>query len=88
MQTNHLQRKLEQERKALNSQIYGLERKLDVLKQELVMAESTLLAKDSELAALRNNLKELEDLREMKEVLILFIYRFNMLFTLFVSSTK
>jgi len=88
MQTNYLQRKLEQERKALNSQVHGLERKLDVLKQELVMAESTLLAKDSELAALRNNLKELEDLREMKEVLILFIYRFNMLFTLFVSSTK
>jgi len=87
MQTNYLQRKLEQERKALNSQVHGLERKLDVLKQELVMAESTLLAKDSELAALRNNLKELEDLREMKEVLILFIYRFNM-FTLFVSSTK
>lgn len=64
---NHLQRKLEQERKALNTQVHGLERKLDVLKQELVMAESTLLAKDSELAVLKNNLKELEDLREMKE---------------------
>jgi septal ring factor EnvC (AmiA/AmiB activator) len=86
-QINYVQRKLEQERKALNSQVHGLERKLDVLKQELVMAESTLLAKDSELAVLRNNLKELEDLREMKEVLLLFIYRFNM-FTLFASSTK
>lgn len=87
MQINHLQRKLEQERKALNTQVHGLERKLDVLKQELVMAESTLLAKDSELAVLKNNLKELEDLREMKEVLLLFIYRFNM-FTLFASRTR
>lgn len=87
MQINYLQRKLEQERKALNTQVHGLERKLDVLKQELVMAESTLLAKDSELAVLKNNLKELEDLREMKEVLLLFIYRFNM-FTLFASRTR
>jgi Skp family chaperone for outer membrane proteins len=37
-QINYVQRKLEQERKALNSQVHGLERKLDVLKQELVMA--------------------------------------------------
>lgn len=87
MQINYLQRKLEQERKALNTQVHGLERKLDVLKQELVMAESTLLAKDTELAVLKNNLKELEDLREMKEVLLLFIYRFNM-FTLFASRTR
>ncbi|MCH86712.1 kinesin-like calmodulin-binding protein, partial [Trifolium medium] len=63
-----LQRKLDQERKSLNSQVHDLERKLDVLRQELVVAQSTLSAKDSELAMLKNNLKELEDLREMKEV--------------------
>ncbi|XP_020220804.1 kinesin-like protein KIN-14I [Cajanus cajan] len=61
------QLKLEQERKTLNSQVYDLERKLDVLRQELTVAESTLSVKDSELAALKNNLDELEELREMKE---------------------
>ncbi|GAU28076.1 hypothetical protein TSUD_223170 [Trifolium subterraneum] len=62
-----LQRKLDQERKSLNSQVHDLERKLAVLRQELVVAQSTLSTKDSELAVLKNNLKELEDLREMKE---------------------
>ncbi|KAI5438450.1 kinesin-like protein KIN-14I isoform X1 [Lathyrus oleraceus] len=62
-----IQRKFDQERKTQNSQVQDLERKLDVLRQELVVAESTLSVKDSELAALKNNLKELEDLREMKE---------------------
>jgi septal ring factor EnvC (AmiA/AmiB activator) len=85
MQISSLQRKLDQERKSLNSQVHDLERKLEVLRQELVVAQSTLSAKDSELAMLKNNLKELEDLREMKEVLILYIYRFN-IFALFVSS--
>lgn len=68
MQISSVQWKLEQERKALNSQVYDLERKLDVFRQELNAAKSTLSAKDSELAALKNNLKELEELREMKEV--------------------
>lgn len=77
MQISSLQRKFEQERKVLNSRVHDLERKLDAIKQELVVAESTLSAKDSELAMLKSNLKELEDLREMKEVLILYIYRFN-----------
>ncbi|KAK7406972.1 hypothetical protein VNO78_08609 [Psophocarpus tetragonolobus] len=62
-----LQCKLEQERKTLNSQVYDLERKLDMCRQELTVAESTLSVKDSELAALKNNLDELEELREMKE---------------------
>ncbi|XP_027359895.1 kinesin-like protein KIN-14I [Abrus precatorius] len=66
-EVSSLQGKLEQERKALNSQVYDLERKLDVFRQELVVAESTLSVKDSELGALKNNLKELEELREMKE---------------------
>ncbi|KAL5181142.1 Kinesin-like protein KIN-14E [Glycine soja] len=64
---NSLQWKLEQERKTLNSKVYDLERKLDVFRQELTVAESTLSVKDSELAALKNNLDELEELREMKE---------------------
>lgn len=83
MQISTIQRKLDQERKTQNSQVQDLERKLDVLRQELAAAESTLLAKDSELAALKNNLKELEDLREMKEVFNTIFYGFN-LFTLFV----
>ncbi|KAL2348735.1 hypothetical protein Fmac_002735 [Flemingia macrophylla] len=62
-----LQLKHQQERKTLNSQVYDLERKLDVLRQELIVSESTLSVKDSELAALKNNLDELEELREMKE---------------------
>ncbi|XP_057448870.1 kinesin-like protein KIN-14I [Lotus japonicus] len=62
-----LQWKLEQERKAVNSRVYDLERKLDLLKQELVVAESALSLKDSELAAIKKDLKELEELREMKE---------------------
>ncbi|XP_027914172.1 kinesin-like protein KIN-14I isoform X2 [Vigna unguiculata] len=62
-----LQCKLEQERKNLNSHAHDLERKLDMLRQELTVAKSTLSVKDSELAALKNNLDELEELREMKE---------------------
>lgn len=77
MQISTIQRKLDQERKTQNSQVQDLERKLDVLRQELVVAESTLSAKDSELAALKNNLKELEDLREMKEVFSTSFYSFD-----------
>ncbi|WVZ10616.1 hypothetical protein V8G54_015146 [Vigna mungo] len=62
-----LQCKLEKERKNLNSQVYDLERKLEMFRQELTVAKSTLSVKDSELAALKNNLDELEELREMKE---------------------
>jgi len=77
MQINSLQCKLEQERKNLNSQVYDLERKLDMFRQELTVAKSTLSVKDSEVAALKNNLDELEELREMKEVLVLlFLFSF------------
>ncbi|XP_027346242.1 kinesin-like protein KIN-14I [Abrus precatorius] len=61
------QRKLEQERKAVKSEVYDLERKLEACRQELLAAKSTISVKDSELAALQNNLKELEELREMRE---------------------
>lgn len=68
MQSNSLQRKLEQERKAVKSEVYDLERKLEGYRQELMAAKSVISVKDSELTALQNNLKELEELREMKEV--------------------
>ncbi|MED6143508.1 Kinesin-like protein KIN-14E [Stylosanthes scabra] len=66
-QNSSIQLKLEQERKTLKGQVYDLERKVEVFRQELVAAESTLSVKDSELTALKNNLRELEELREMKE---------------------
>ncbi|MED6223120.1 Kinesin-like protein KIN-14E [Stylosanthes scabra] len=66
-ENSSIQLKLEQERKTLKGQVYDLERKVEVLRQELVAAESTLSVKDSELTALKNNLRELEELREMKE---------------------
>ncbi|CAL5197355.1 unnamed protein product [Lathyrus oleraceus] len=66
-ESNSLQRKLEQERKAVKSEVYDLERKLEGYRQELMAAKSVISVKDSELTALQNNLKELEELREMKE---------------------
>ncbi|MED6123271.1 Kinesin-like protein KIN-14E [Stylosanthes scabra] len=66
-ENSSIQLKLEQELKTLKGQVYDLERKVEVFRQELVAAESTLSVKDSELTALKNNLRELEELREMKE---------------------
>lgn len=77
MQSSTLQRKLEQERRAVKSEVYDLERKLEGCRQELMAAKSTISVKDNELAALQNNLKELEELREMKEVFILFFHLFH-----------
>ena len=79
MQICSIQLKLEQERKSLKTQVYDLERKLEVFRQELNAAESTLSVKDPKLTALKNNLKELEELREMKEVLILLFHLFSLL---------
>ncbi|XP_019421437.1 PREDICTED: kinesin-like calmodulin-binding protein homolog isoform X2 [Lupinus angustifolius] len=62
-----IQRKLEQERQTLKSQVHDLERKLEIFRQELFAAESTLTVRDTELDALKKNLRELEELREMKE---------------------
>ena len=45
-----------------------LEKKLNVCTQELTMAGSALALRDSELEALQGCSKELEELREMKEV--------------------
>ncbi|KAH1150981.1 hypothetical protein GYH30_044801 [Glycine max] len=59
--------KLEQERKVVKSEAYELERRLEGCRQELLTAKAIISVKDSELDALQNNLKELEELREMKE---------------------
>jgi hypothetical protein len=68
IQSSSLQRKFEQERKAVKSEVYDLERKLEGYRQELMTAKSIISVKDTELAALQNNFKELDELREMKEV--------------------
>ncbi|KAL9327288.1 hypothetical protein ACSQ67_007933 [Phaseolus vulgaris] len=62
-----LQWKLEQERKAVKSEAYELERRLEGCRQELLAAKATISVKDSELVSMQNSLKELEELREMKE---------------------
>ncbi|CAK9321347.1 unnamed protein product [Citrullus colocynthis] len=63
----HLQKSFEHERKVLKLRVAELEKKLEEVTQELAAMESTLTIRNSDLAALQNNLKELEELREMKE---------------------
>ncbi|KAF4377674.1 hypothetical protein G4B88_006954 [Cannabis sativa] len=63
-----LEKRFEQQRKLLESQVFDLEKKLDGVTQELAISKSTLAARNSDLATIQNNLKELEELREMKEV--------------------
>ncbi|XP_059645600.1 kinesin-like protein KIN-14E [Cornus florida] len=62
-----LAKNVEQERRALRLRVSELEKKLEDVTQDLAMASSTLAMKNTELSALQNNLKELEELREMKE---------------------
>ncbi|KAL2483112.1 Kinesin-like calmodulin-binding protein [Forsythia ovata] len=57
----------EKERKALKLRILDLEMKLEEVTKDLAVVQSALGAKDTELSSLQNNLRELEDLREMKE---------------------
>ncbi|KAI9113869.1 hypothetical protein K1719_015120 [Acacia pycnantha] len=52
---------------ALKSRGNDLEKELKGFRQELAAAESALSVKDAELVALQNNLRELDELREMKE---------------------
>ncbi|KAG7535866.1 FERM N-terminal [Arabidopsis thaliana x Arabidopsis arenosa] len=61
------QKRYEQERKVLKLRVSELENKLEVLAQDLDSAESTIESKNSDMLLLQNNLKELEELREMKE---------------------
>ncbi|BBH08140.1 ZWICHEL kinesin-like calmodulin-binding protein [Prunus dulcis] len=62
-----LEKKNEQERKALKLRVLELEKKLEGVNQELAVVKSTLATKNSEIASSQSNLKELEELREMKE---------------------
>ncbi|XP_042014112.1 kinesin-like protein KIN-14I [Salvia splendens] len=57
----------EQERKSLKLRVSELERKLEEATRNLDAAKSALALKDTEISALQNNLRELEELREMKE---------------------
>ncbi|XP_058069512.1 kinesin-like protein KIN-14I isoform X2 [Magnolia sinica] len=62
-----LERNFEKECKELRMQITELEKKLEGTKQELAVAESSLTMMNTELDTLQNSLKELQELREMKE---------------------
>ncbi|KAL8038155.1 hypothetical protein ABFX02_11G085900 [Erythranthe guttata] len=62
-----IERRFEQENKTMKFRIFELEKKLEDAAKSLVVAQSTIAGKDSELAVLQNNLRELEELREMKE---------------------
>ncbi|XP_043815036.1 kinesin-like protein KIN-14E isoform X3 [Manihot esculenta] len=62
-----LEQNLEQERKMLKQRVIELEKKLEGVTRELAAAESTLAIREADLATLQNNMKELEELREMKE---------------------
>ncbi|KAL1566700.1 Kinesin-like protein KIN-14E [Salvia divinorum] len=57
----------EQERKGLKLRVSELEKELEVATQNLVAAKSALALKDTQISAVQNNLRELEELREMKE---------------------
>lgn len=61
------EKRFEQERKALRFQTFELEKKLEGVEQKLSVTESTLASRNADLAVLQNNMKELQELREMKE---------------------
>ncbi|KAJ4713994.1 Kinesin-like calmodulin-binding protein [Melia azedarach] len=62
-----LEKSFEQERKNLKLQVCDLERKLAEATQDLATLQSTVASRNADLAALDSNLKELEELRELKE---------------------
>lgn len=75
-----LQRTSEHEFKALRLQVSELQKKLEDVKRDLAATQSILATKDNELEALQKNLKELVELRELKEVfsnLLLDLYLFS-----------
>lgn len=72
LQMQNLDKTFEQERKAFKVRVSDLEKKLEQVTQNLVEAESNLKIKNIELSTMEINLRELEDLREMKEVMILY----------------
>jgi chromosome segregation ATPase len=68
LQTRGLEQKFEHERDELRARAADSEKKLQERTQELSLAEQALAARSSEFEALQANMKELEELREMKEV--------------------
>lgn len=68
MQTRGLEHKFEQERDELRARVAESEKKLQERTQELSLAEQSLAGRSGEFEALQANVKELEELREMKEV--------------------
>lgn len=70
IQMEILEKSFEQERKALKLQVSELERKLGEATLDLATLKSTLASRNMDLAGLESHLKELEELREMKEVII------------------
>ncbi|KAL2483111.1 Kinesin-like calmodulin-binding protein [Forsythia ovata] len=67
MQIGVIEGSFEKERRALKLRILELEMKLEEVTKDLAVVQSALGAKDTELSSLQNNLRELEDPREMKE---------------------
>ncbi|KAF9618328.1 hypothetical protein IFM89_000963 [Coptis chinensis] len=63
----NLERNFEQERGTYKLRVSELEKKLEISRQDLATVESTLSVKNVELDTLHHNLRELEELREMKE---------------------
>lgn len=70
MQVGILQENYEQENNATNLQVSELLDKLEEVTRVLAVTQSSLVIKDKELSALKNDLKELEELREMKKVVM------------------
>ncbi len=68
LQTRGLEQKFEHERDELRARAADSEKKLQERTQELSLAEQALAARRSEFETLQANMKELEELREMKEV--------------------
>ncbi|XVE87578.1 hypothetical protein DITRI_Ditri18aG0128700 [Diplodiscus trichospermus] len=62
-----LTKSFEQEYEALKLKVCELKNKLEGVLKDLAVSESTLAIRNADFAALQNNLKELEELREMKE---------------------
>lgn len=64
---NILENNFEEERTTFRVRIMELEKKLESVGQALCVAESTLTMRNAQFDEMQNNLKELEELREMKE---------------------
>ncbi|GAB2279343.1 Kinesin-like protein KIN-14E [Dionaea muscipula] len=62
-----IEKQYEQECKSQSLRVSELEKELEIIKLDLEVAGLTLAERDLELSTLRSNLKELEELREMKE---------------------